>query len=144
MLPFPRRRPSLAVVLSSAALGVALVGTVTSTSAAPSAKKRGGTIILVVGSRVSIQPGDLQDSAAKCPSGYSVIGGSYGIGGSSAYAHAVDASVLSKANSYSVSVVNPPANPTLPGSGQAAELTVAANCAKTGSPIVPVAPYKRG
>ena len=142
MLPIPRRRPSLAVVLASAALGVALAGTVTSTDAAPSKKKSSGTIVLNVGKPVTIAPGDLAEGKAKCPRGYSIIGGSYNIGGESAYAHPADVSIQSRGDSYAVIVVNPPANPTLPGSGREAKLTVAANCAKSGVPIVPVTPYK--
>jgi hypothetical protein len=143
MLPIPRRRPSLAVVLASAALGVALVGTVTSTDAAPSKKKASGTVVLSVGKAVGIEPGNLAEGKAKCPRGYSIIGGSYNIGGESAYAHALDVSIQSKGDAYAVIVVNPPANPVLPGSGRPATLTVAANCAKTGYPIVPITPYKQ-
>jgi len=131
------------VVLASAALGVALVGTVTATDAAPGKKKSSGTIVLNVGTPVTIEPGNLAEGKAKCPRGYSVIAGSYTIGGESAYAHAVDASIQSKTDSYAVVVVNPPANPVLPGSGRPATLTVGANCAKTGYPVVPVTPYKR-
>ena len=141
MLPIPRRRPSLAVVLASAALGVALVGTVTSTDAAP--KKSSGTVVLEVGKPVTIEPGNLAEGKANCPRGYSIIAGSYNIGGESAYAHAADVSIQSRGDSYAVVVVNPPANPVLPGSGRPATLTVAANCAKTGQPIVPVTPYKQ-
>ena len=143
MLPIPRRRPSLAVVLASAALGVALAGTVTSTDAAPGKKKSSGTVVLNVGKPVTIEPGNLAEGTAKCPRGYSIIAGSYNIGGESAYAHAADVSIQSRSDSYSVVVVNPPANPVLPGSGRPATLTVAANCAKTGYPIVPVTPYKQ-
>jgi hypothetical protein len=143
MLPITRRRPSLAVVLASAALGVALAGTVTSTDAAPSKKKPNGTIILSVADTVTVEPGNVVEGKAKCPRGYSVIAGSYSIGGESAYAHAVDSSIQSRTNSYAAIVVNPPALPTLPGSGRTATLLVGANCAKTGYPIVPITPYKQ-
>jgi hypothetical protein len=127
-------------VIASLALGVALLGGVPSAS---SKSKPTGTIILVENNSGTIAPGEIVDTAAKCPSGYSIVGGSYEIGGSSVYAHATAAAIASKQNLYGVTVVNPPPNPVLPGSGQDAKVLVGADCARTGTAVVPVTPYKQ-
>jgi hypothetical protein len=65
------------------------------------------------------------------------------IGGESAYAHAIDAGVASRVNSYVVTIQTRRANPTAPGSGRPATIQAVAECSETGVPVLPIAPYAR-
>ena len=83
-----------------------------------------------------ITSGTLNNAEAKCPRGYSVFGGSYLIGGNSVLAHVTVAAVLSQANAYAATAVNPPVNINTGVPRSTATLTVAANCARNATPIV--------
>jgi hypothetical protein len=99
-------------------------------------KQLHGTVVLKTASVGAIKAGTIKSADAKCPRGYSVFGGSYLIGGNSVLAHTTVAAVLSKANSYSATVVNPPVNINTGVPRSTATLTVAANCARNATPIV--------
>jgi hypothetical protein len=139
----PSRRPSPATVIALVALAVAVFGTVQGSWAAgpagPKAVKPKPTVVVTVG-RGGIGPGETKEVAAKCPAGYSVIGGSYVIEGS-VLTHASAAAVASAENTYSVEFVDPPANPLAGFPPENAVLTVGANCAKNGTPIVVDGPF---
>jgi hypothetical protein len=132
----PGRRPSLSLVIALAALAVAVFGTVQGSWAAGSkAVKPTPTVVATVTERVPIASGSVQIVEAKCPAGYTVIGGSYSVEGS-VLTHASVAAASSVLNSYSVEFVNPPANP-LAGLPEEEALGFAgAICAKNSTPIV--------
>jgi hypothetical protein len=137
------RRPSLATVIALAALAVAVFGTVQGSWAAGSpgskAVKPKPTVIVTV-AHGGIGPGEVQEVAAKCPAGYTVIGGSYVIE-SSVLTHASGALVASAENSYAVQFVDPPANPLAGFPPENAVLTVGADCAKNSTPVVVEGPF---
>jgi hypothetical protein len=136
------RRPSPATVIALVALAVAVFGTVQGSWAAgsgPKAVQSKPTVIVTV-AHGGIGPGEVQEVAAKCPAGYTVIGGSYVIE-SSVLTHASGALVASAENSYAVQFVDPPANPLAGFPPENAVLTVGADCAKSGTPIVVNGPF---
>jgi hypothetical protein len=108
----------------------------------PKSHKLHGTVVLRTTSVKGITAGTIKSADVKCPRGYSVFGGSYLIGGNSVLAHTTVAAVLSKTNSYSATVVNPPVNINTGVPRSTATLTVAANCARNATPIVVNGPFK--
>jgi len=98
-------------------------------------KKPKTTVVLVKKAAVGIKAGSVRSVDAKCPSGYSVFGGSETIGDST-LAHATAAGVLSKSNEYEATVTNPPVNINAGIPKSEATLVVGALCAKRGVPIV--------
>jgi hypothetical protein len=94
-----------------------------------------GTLILVKERLDGIENGEVESVEARCPRGYSVIGGSETVDGS-ALAATTEAAVLSKLNAYRATVANPPEsiNAGIPKS--TAGVLVGAMCAKRGKPIV--------
>ena len=70
-----------------------------------------------------------------CPSGSSVFGGGYAIGGSP-WAHAASILVASKDNAFAGILVHPPFDPTLGILRQRAAMRVLALCSETGRPLV--------
>jgi hypothetical protein len=108
------------------------------------ARERHGTVVLTKASVGGITSGSIKSADAKCPRGYSVFGGSYLIGGNSVLAHTTVAAVLSGANSYSATVVNPPVNINTGVPRTTATLTVAANCARNATPIIVNGPFGNG
>jgi len=108
------------------------------------AKELHGTVVLTKASVGGITSGAIKSADAKCPPGYSVFGGSYLIGGNSVLAHTTVAAVLSKANTYSATVVNPPVNINTGVPRTTATLTVAANCARNATPIIVNGPFGNG
>ena len=137
------RRPSPATVIALVALAVAVFGTVQGSwaagSAGPKAVQPKPTVVVTVG-RGGIGPGEVKEVVAKCPTGYTVIGGSYVIE-ASVLTHASEAAVASAENLYAVQFVDPPANPLAGFPPENAVLTVGANCAKNSTPIVVDGPF---
>jgi hypothetical protein len=108
------------------------------------AKRLHATVVLKRASVGGITSGTLNNAEATCPRGYSVFGGSYLIGGNSVLAHVTVAAVLSKANAYAATVVNPPVNINTGVPRSTATLTVAANCARNATPIIVNGPFGSG
>jgi hypothetical protein len=107
-------------------------------------KKMRGTVKIVQKRRGGISSGSVVTVAAKCPSGYSVFGGSYIIGGNSVLTHPTAAAVGSKSNKFSVTVVNPPVNINAGIPRTTAEVIAVANCTRSGTPIVVDGPFSSG
>ena len=132
----PGRRPSLSLVIALAALAVAVFGTVQGSWAAGSkAVKPTPTVVATSTGKVPIASGSVQIVEAKCPTGYTVISGSYGIEGS-VLTHASVAAASSALNAYLVEFVNPPANPFAGLPEEEALGFASAICAKNSTPIV--------
>jgi hypothetical protein len=105
------------------------------------APKQRGTVVLARKSVGGIRSGSVRTVSAKCPSGYSVFGGSHVIGGNSVLTHPTTAAVASRSNSYSVTVVNPPVNINAGIPRTTASLLVAASCARRATPIIVDGPF---
>ena len=86
--------------------------------------------------------GSVKTVFAKCPSGYSVFGGSYLIGGQLGAHDPTAAAVGSKKNTFGVTVVNPPVNIDAGIPRTTAEVTAVATCAKRGTPIIVDGPFR--
>jgi hypothetical protein len=130
------------MVVAATALVVAAAGTASGSWAAPGSARVAAkvavkpTVSTVVRHVDGIEPGSVETVETKCPAGTSVIGGSYTITGASVFAHAGEAAVFSKDNSYGVYIVNPPGIPVALIRGETAGVTVAAICAKNNTPII--------
>jgi hypothetical protein len=94
-----------------------------------------GTLVLVKDRIDGIESGEVESVEARCPGGYSVIGGSETVDGS-AVAETTEAAVLSKLNAYRATVANPPVNINAGLPKTTAGVLVGAICAKRGKPIV--------
>jgi hypothetical protein len=155
----PPSNPSLGVFRATAVLRVTVLCTrdgrpmvfndgpiPASASAKPKKKKKKmrGTVKIVQSKRGGITSGSVVTVGAKCPSGYSVFGGSYIIGGNSVLTHPTAAAVGSKANKFSVTVVNPPVNINAGIPRTTAEVIAVANCTRSGTPIVVDGPFSQG
>jgi hypothetical protein len=107
--------------------------------AAAAAKGKGKdkpTVALVKKFEADIPPDSTATVDAKCPDNYDVLGGSYSIGGSSFFAHAIEAAPLPYKNMYRVQVTNPFVNPFAGIPAADANVTVGAICAQSGRPVV--------
>lgn len=100
-------------------------------------RKAKGTVVVTIKRVGGIDSGSVETLAAKCPSGYSVFGGS-------ALAHVTAAGIFSKQNAYTAVAVNPSASPNAAIPKSTAELLVGALCAKRGTPVVIDVPFPRG
>ncbi len=105
-------------------------------------KKLRGTVQIVLKKKGGISSGSVTTVSAKCPSGYSVFGGSLLIGGNSVLTHPTAAVVGSKTNTFSVTVVNPPVNINAGIPRTTAEVTAVANCTRRGTPIIVDGPFR--
>jgi hypothetical protein len=106
-------------------------------------KKMRGTVKIVQKRKGGISSGNVETVAAKCPSGYSIFGGSYIIGGNSVLTHPTAAAVGSRTNTFSVTVVNPPVNINAGIPRTTAEVIAVANCTRSGTPIVVDGPFSQ-
>jgi hypothetical protein len=117
----------------AAILGLVLIAVPASTAlGAP--KKYKPTVIAVKEQQGGIDPGSVAAVDAKCPTGFDVIGGSYLIGGDSVLAHAAGAAPFWRDDFYRAIIVNPPTSPFV--RAQEASVTVVAECAVNGKPLV--------
>ena len=150
--------PSLGVFAASTSLTVAVLcardgrpivlnGGVTGAHAAAQPKKKGpsrrqGTVKIALKKAGGITSGTVKTVAAKCPSGYSIFGGSYLIAGNSVLTHATAAIVASKTNSFVVTAVNPPVNINAGIPRTTGEVTAVANCARRATQIIVDGPFR--
>ena len=150
--------PSLGVFRASASLSVSVLctrdrrpivfndGPVPARASAAKPKKKPkklrGTVKIVQKKLGGVTSGNVKTVFAKCPSGYSVFGGSYLIGGNSVLTHPTAAAVGSKKNTFGVTVVNPPVNINAGIPRTTAEVTAVATCAKRGTPIIVDGPFR--
>lgn len=94
------------------------------------------TVAVVTESQDGIAPGEVGVVDAKCPNGYEVMGGSFVIEGGSLFAHAAGAAPVVDRNLYRVIISNPRTNPFAGIPPVDAGVTVAAQCAASGRPVV--------
>jgi hypothetical protein len=148
----PPSNPSLGVFAASTSLTVGVlcardgrpivlneVGSGARAAAPPKKKgppRRQGTVKIALKKVGGVASGTVKTVSAKCPSGYSIFGGSYLIGGNSVLTHATAAIVASKTNSFVVTAVNPPATINAGIPRTTAEVTAVATCARRATPIV--------
>lgn len=94
-----------------------------------------GTVRLKFADNTNVDNDAVATVNSKCPSGYSVFGGGYAVGGSP-WAHASGALVSSKLNSFTTNLVNPPFDPSLGILKRTAAFRVLSLCTQTNKPLV--------
>ena len=97
--------------------------------------KSRGTVKQVLETQTGIDNGSVTNTTAKCPSGTSIFGGGFALGGSP-WTHMSDASVASVLNGWYGGIVYPPFDPALGILRRSASMRVLALCAATGQPLV--------
>jgi hypothetical protein len=131
--------------LATTALGAGVCAGAASAAARPRGDRWKPTVALVRATVGGVGIGEVGVAEARCPGGYSVLGGSYVIGGESLFAHAAGATPIPGENLYRAIVVNPPVNPFARVGARDATITAAAICAEDGRPVVfdgPIGPPK--
>jgi hypothetical protein len=94
-----------------------------------------GTVKLKLAGDSGIENDSVSTVDSKCPSGTSVFGVGYALGGSP-WAHASSALVSSRLNAYTAILVHPPLDPALGILRRPAALRVLSLCSQTGRPLV--------